>query len=97
MSTQNPLATFEEDLIVFRQLTIPTERAAFTRLMKRAYAQGLSACVFVQRSPERQVSAHIRRLCEAALTQLPASPSRQAPAAGRDKPDGGTLPAVADR
>ena len=53
MSTQNPLATFEEDLIVFRQLTIPTERAAFTRLMKRAYAQGLSACVFVQRSPER--------------------------------------------
>ncbi|HEX9868934.1 MAG TPA: hypothetical protein VGC99_10130 [Candidatus Tectomicrobia bacterium] len=42
----------------------------FTALMKRAYAQQLSACAFVQRSPERQVSARMRRLCGAALPQI---------------------------
>jgi hypothetical protein len=70
MNPSNPLQTFAEDLTVFRQLTAPEERAEFSALMKRAYAQQLSACAFVQRSPERQVSARIRRLCEAALPQI---------------------------
>ena len=70
MSASNPLQSFAEDLVVFRQLTAPEERAQFTALMKRAYVQQLSACAFVQRSPERQVSARIRRLCEAALPQI---------------------------
>jgi hypothetical protein len=70
MGTANPLQSFAEDLVVFRQLTVPEERAEFTALMKRAYAQQMSACTFVQRSPERQVSARIRRLCEAALPQI---------------------------
>jgi hypothetical protein len=69
MSASNPLQSFTEDLAVFRQLTVPDERAEFTALMKRAYAQQVSACAFVRRSPERQVSARIRRLCEAALSQ----------------------------
>jgi thiamine-phosphate pyrophosphorylase len=67
MSPAHPLRSFAEDLVVFRQLTAPAERAEFTALMKRAYAQQMSSCAFVQRSPERQVSARIRRLCEAAL------------------------------
>jgi hypothetical protein len=70
MSSSNPLQAFAEDLVVFRQLIDPVERAEFTALMKRAYAQQVSACAFVQRSPERQVSARIRRLCEAALPQI---------------------------
>ena len=76
MSDPNPLQTFAEDLLVFRQLTTSEDRSEFTRLMKRAYAQGQSACAFVLQAPERHVSAHIRRLCEAALTQTPDSPSQ---------------------
>jgi hypothetical protein len=70
MNAPNPLQSFAEDLVVFRQLTAPDERAEFTALMKRAYAQQMSACAFVQRSPERQVSARIRRLCETALPPI---------------------------
>jgi len=70
MNPSNPLQAFAEDLVVFRQLADANERAEFTALMKRAYAQQLSACAFVQRSPERQVSARIRQLCEAALSQI---------------------------
>jgi hypothetical protein len=66
MEESNQLRSFAEDLVVFRQLTTSEERAEFTGLMKRAYAQQMSACTFVQRSPERQVSVRIRRLCEAA-------------------------------
>ena len=69
MNASNPLQAFAEDLVVFRQLADADERAEFTALMKRAYAQQLSACAFVQRSPERQVSARIRRLCGTALPQ----------------------------
>jgi len=69
MNPSNPLQAFAEDLVVFRQLSVPEERAEFTALMKRAYAHQMSACAFVQRSPERQVSARMRRLCEAALSQ----------------------------
>ena len=72
MNPSNPLQAFAEDLVVFRQLSVPEERAEFTALMKRAYAQQMSACAFVQRSPERQVSARMRRLCEAALPQTSA-------------------------
>jgi hypothetical protein len=76
------LETFAEDLAVFRQLSTSTERAEFTRLMKRAYARHASACAFVQRSPERQVSERIRRLCEVAL-----SPASTQPAHGsEDRP-----------
>jgi hypothetical protein len=60
MSDQNPLLSFDEDLMVFRQLKTAEERAEFTRLMKRAYAQHISAWAFVQRSPERHVSPQIR-------------------------------------
>lgn len=67
MSESNRLESFAEDLAVFRQLITSAERTEFTRLMKRAYAQHLSACAFVQRAPERQVSERIRRLCEAAF------------------------------
>jgi hypothetical protein len=67
MSEQNPLPSLDEGLVVIRQLKTAEERAEFTRLMKRAYAQHISACAFVQRSPERHVSPQIRRLCEAAL------------------------------
>ena len=70
MNPTNPLQSFAEDLVVFHQLSVPEERAEFTALMKRAYAQQMSACAFVQRSPERQVSARIRRLCETALPQI---------------------------
>jgi hypothetical protein len=70
MNRSNPLQAFAEDLVVFRQLSVPEDRAEFTAPMKRAYAQQLSACAFVQRSPERQVSARMRRLCEAALAQI---------------------------
>jgi hypothetical protein len=59
--------SFAEDLAVFRQLTTAEERAERRGSMQRAHAQPLSACPFVQRSPGRQVSARIRRLCEAAL------------------------------
>jgi hypothetical protein len=63
------LQSFAEDLAVFRQLTTPEDRAEFATLMKRAYAQHISACAFVQRSPERRVSARIRRLCEGILAR----------------------------
>jgi hypothetical protein len=96
MSTPNPFLTFAEDLLVFRQLTTPEDRAEFTRLMKRAYAQGLSACAFVKQSPERHVSAPIRRCCEAALTPTSDPPTRQAPATGCGTLDNGTLPAATD-
>ena len=69
MNPTNPLQSFAEDLVVFYQLSVPEERAEFTALMKRAYAHQMSACAFVQRSPKRQVSARMRRLCEAALAQ----------------------------
>ena len=69
MSESRRLAAFAEDLEVFHQLTTSEERAEFTHLMKRAYAQHISACAFVQRSPERQVSARIRHLCESALSR----------------------------
>jgi len=74
MSDQNPLLSFDEDLVVLRQLKTE-ERAEFTRLMKRAYAQHISACTFVQRSPKRHVSPQIRRLCEAVLAQASTLPS----------------------
>src|SRR2546426_5834390 len=69
MSDQNPLLSFDEDLIVLRQLKTAEERAEFATLMKRAYAQHISACAFVQRSPERRVSTRIRRLCERVLAR----------------------------
>jgi hypothetical protein len=47
--------------------------------MKRAYAQHFSACAFVRRSPERRVSARVRRLCERVRTQEP-------PTAAHDRP-----------
>lgn len=75
MSDQNPVLSFDEDLVVLRQLKTAEERAEFTRLMKRAYAQHISACTFVQRSPERHVSPQIRRLCEAVLAQASTLPS----------------------
>jgi hypothetical protein len=85
MSESNQLEAFAEDLAVFRQLTTSAERLEFTHLMKRAYAQQLSACAFVQRSPERQVSERIRQLCEVAL-----SPATMAAADGtQEKPDAG--------
>jgi hypothetical protein len=74
MSNQNPLLSFDEDLVVLRQLKTAAERAEFTRLMKRAYTQHISACAFVQHSPERHVSSQIRRLCEAVLAQASAPP-----------------------
>jgi len=90
MNASNSLQSFAEDLAVFRQLTAPEERAEFTGLMKRAYAQQMSAWAFVQRSPERQVSARIRSLCEAALPQT----STQAVDDAQDNPgnasEGGT-------
>jgi hypothetical protein len=70
MNAPNLLPAFAEDLVVFRQLTAPDERAQFTALMKRAYAQQISACAFVRHSPERQVSARIHRLCETALPPI---------------------------
>jgi hypothetical protein len=63
------LQAFAADLVVFRQLTTPEERAEFTALMERAYAQHISASAFVQRSPERRVSTRIRRLCETVLAR----------------------------
>ena len=69
MGESHRLQSFAEDLAVFRQLTTTEERAEFTSLMKRAYAQRISACAFVQRSPERRVSTRIRRLCERALAR----------------------------
>jgi hypothetical protein len=69
MGESHRLQSFAEDLAVFRQLTTPEERAEFATLMKRAYAQHISACTFIQRSPERRVSARIRRLCEKVLAR----------------------------
>jgi hypothetical protein len=63
------LQAFAEDLVVFRQLSIAEERAEFTALMKRAYPQHISASAFVQRSPERRVSARVRRRCETVLAR----------------------------
>ena len=71
MGESHGLQSFAEDLAVFRQLTTPEERAELSILMKRAYAQHLSACAFVQRSPERRVSTRIRRLCEKVLDGEP--------------------------
>ena len=83
--------SFAEDLAVFRQLTTAEERAEFSTLMKRAYAQHVSACAFVQRSPERRVSARIRRLCERALAREATAAVRDARAdpgaAGADRTD----------
>jgi hypothetical protein len=69
MGESHRLQSFAEDLAVFRQLTTTEERAEFANLMKRAYAQHISACAFVQRSPERRVSTRIRRLCERVLAR----------------------------
>ena len=69
MGESHRLQSFAEDLAVFRQLITPEERAEFATLMKRAYAQRISACAFVQRSPERRVSARIRRLCDIILAR----------------------------
>src|SRR5258705_9211969 len=69
MGESHRLQSFAEDLAVFRQLTTTEERTEFSTLMKRAYAQHISACAFVQRSPERRVSTRIRRLCERALAR----------------------------
>jgi hypothetical protein len=55
-------------------------------LMKRSYAQHISACTFVQRSPERRVSSHIRHLCERVLAQKSSTAdhnTRGAPERGR--------------
>jgi hypothetical protein len=75
MGESKRLETFAEDLAIFRQLSTPAERAEFTRLMKRAYAQHMSACAFVQRSPERQASERIHRLCEVALSPASTQPA----------------------
>jgi hypothetical protein len=69
MTESQRLQSFAEDLAVFHRLTTAEERAEFAALMKRAYAQRISACAFVQRSPERRVSARIRRLCEKVLSR----------------------------
>jgi hypothetical protein len=79
MGEPNQLQSFAEDVAVFRQLTTPAERAEFTRLMKRAYAEQVSACAFVQRSPERRVSARLRALCEAASSRISTPGTRDAP------------------
>ena len=47
MAASHPLESFAEDLAVFQQLTTADERAEFAALMKRAYAQHISACRFV--------------------------------------------------
>jgi hypothetical protein len=75
MSDQHSLLSFDEDLLVLRQLKTAEERTEFTRLMKRAYAQHISARTFVQRSPERHVSPQIRRLCEPSFAQASTPPS----------------------
>jgi plasmid replication initiation protein len=86
--------SFAEDLAVFRQLTTAEERAEFSTLMKRAYARHVSACAFVQRSPERRVSARLRRLCERALAREAAAAVDDARAnpsgAGADQADAPT-------
>jgi hypothetical protein len=91
MGESHRLQSFAEDLAVFRQLTTPEERAEFATLMKRAYAQHISACTFVQRSPERRVSARIRRLCEKVLARESTTAvhhARGAPGgASTDRPD----------
>src|SRR5262245_17463859 len=69
MGESHQLQSFAEDLAVFRQLMTTEERAEFTSLMKRAYAQHISACAFVQRWPERRVSTRIRCLCERVLAR----------------------------
>jgi hypothetical protein len=79
MGEPNQLQLFTEDVAVFRQLTTPVERAEFTRLMKRAYALQMSACTFVQQSPERRVSARIREICEAASSRVSTLGTRDAP------------------
>jgi hypothetical protein len=79
MGEPNQLQLFTEDLAVFRQLTTPAERVEFTRLMKRAYARQMSACTFVQRSPERRVSARLRDLCEVASSRISTPGTRDAP------------------
>ena len=92
MGEPNPLQSFAEDLVVFRQLTTPAERAEFTMLMKRAYAQQISACTFVQRSPERQVSARIRDLCEVASSRVSTLGTRDASDdSGGEREDGTIL------
>jgi hypothetical protein len=79
MGEPNQLQSFAEDLAVFRQLTASAERAALTALMKRAYARQMSACTFVQRSPERRVSARLRALCDAASSRISTPGTRDAP------------------
>ena len=69
MGESHGLQSFAEDLAVFRQLTTSEERAEFSTLMKRAYVQHISACVFIQHSPERRVATQIRRLCERVLAR----------------------------
>ena len=94
MGESHRLEAFAEDLAVFHQLTTADERAEFAALMKRAYAQHMSACVFVQRSPERRVSTHIRDLCEKVLAQQSTTPvdnTRGALAGGPDESTDRTL------
>jgi hypothetical protein len=69
MGESNRLRSFAEDLAVFRQRTTPEGRAEYSALMKRACAQHISACDFIQRPPERRVSVWIRRRCESALAR----------------------------
>jgi hypothetical protein len=92
MGESNRLQSFAEDLVVFRQLTTPEERTEFSGLMKRAHARHMSACAFVQRSPGRQGSAWIRRLCEGALSwdPTPAADAQDNP--GGESADGTDFP-----
>jgi hypothetical protein len=75
MGESKRLESFAEDLAIFRQLITPAERAEFSHLMKRAYAQQMSACAFVLWSPERQVSERIRCLCALALSPASTQPA----------------------
>jgi hypothetical protein len=96
MDQPNQLQTFAEDLVVFRQLQRPDERAEFSRLMKRAYAQRISACLFVQRVPDRQVSARIRSLCEASLRGASTPSQHQSPPSDKSASITGTSLAKKD-
>jgi hypothetical protein len=56
-----------EELTVFRRLTAAEEPGELSTRMKHAYALTISACAFIQRSPERRVSPRLRRLRERAV------------------------------
>jgi hypothetical protein len=57
-----------EELAVCRQPTAAEERCEFSTRLKHAYAQHISACAFIRRSPERRVSPQLRCPCERAVS-----------------------------